>query len=75
MLVPWQELPNATLTALIEEYVSRDGTDYGEQEVPVEQRVEQVRAALKRGRLVLWFDEKSQTVTPLPHDKALSASS
>lgn len=75
MLVPWQELPSGTLTALIEEYVSRDGTDYGEQEVPVETRVKQVHSALERNRLVIWFDEKSQTVTLLPHDKALSAQS
>ncbi len=30
MIVPWQELEPDTLDNLIQEFVSRDGTDYGE---------------------------------------------
>ena len=32
MIVPWQEPEPETLDNLIQEFVSRDGTDYGEQE-------------------------------------------
>ena len=31
MIIPWQQLPAATLDSLIESFVLREGTDYGEQ--------------------------------------------
>ena len=43
MIIPWERIPPDTLERLIEEYVTRDGTDYGTVETPLETRVEQVR--------------------------------
>ena len=31
MIIPWEQLPAATLDNLIESFVLREGTDYGEQ--------------------------------------------
>lgn len=73
MIIPWQELADDTLQNLLEEFVSRDGTDYGEQEVPLGTRAEQMRAALKRGHWVIWFDENSQSAQLLSKEQALSA--
>lgn len=36
MMVPWDQLSAEALRGLIEEFVTRDGTDYGEVEVPLE---------------------------------------
>ena len=63
MIVPWQEIPAATLDNLIEEFVTRDGTDYGEREIATATKVEQVRAQLKRGDAAVVFDDATETVS------------
>ncbi|WP_272962904.1 YheU family protein, partial [Alcanivorax jadensis] len=49
--------PADTLTNLIEEFVTRDGTDYGDQEIPTATKVEQVRNQLKKQEAFVVFDE------------------
>ncbi|MCC1497924.1 YheU family protein [Alcanivorax sp. 1008] len=63
MIVPWQDIPAESLQNLIEEFVSRDGTDYGEREIPLTTRVDQVREQLRRGKVVIWFDEATETIS------------
>lgn len=75
MMVPWQQLADDTLQGLLEEYASRDGTDYGEVEVPLEAGVAQLRAQLTRGALVIWFDPQTASTTLLTAEQALSAGS
>ena len=66
MIVPWRELEETTLRNLIEDYVTREGTEYGaEQETPLETRVAQVRRHLESGEAVVWFDDQSETVNIL----------
>jgi hypothetical protein len=69
MIIPWQELAADTLDNLIEEFVSRDGTDYGEQEYSLVDKVAQVRAALARGDAVLLFSERSGLCNIVPADQ------
>ena len=38
MIIPWQDLAPETLDNLIESFVLREGTDYGEQERSLEQK-------------------------------------
>ena len=51
--VPWQELEESTLNNLIEEFVTRDGTDYGELELSMDQKVKQVVAGIKTSAMLL----------------------
>ncbi len=60
--VPYAELKPATLRALIEEFVSRDTTDYGERERTLEDKVEDVMRQLRRGEVRIVFDAASDTV-------------
>ena len=48
---------------MIESFVLREGTDYGEREFSLEQKVAQVRAQLERGQARIVFDPDSSTVT------------
>ena len=48
---------------MIESFVLREGTDYGEREFSLEQKVAQVRAQLERGQARILFDPQSNTVT------------
>ena len=73
MIVPWQDVPADSLERLLEEFVTRDGTDYGEREVPVSTRVDQVRLALTRGDAVIWFDDVTESVSILSREAAQQA--
>ena len=56
MEIPWQELSDAALTAVIEEFVTREGTEYGARDYSLAEKVAQVRNQLRRGKLGLDFD-------------------
>lgn len=59
MLIPAHLLEADTLTRLIEDFVTREGTDNGD-ETPLETRVQRVRRALDKGEAVIVFDPESQ---------------
>jgi len=59
MLIPHDMLQAETLQALLEDFVSRDGTDNGD-ETPLSVRVGRARAALERGEAVILFEPDSQ---------------
>jgi uncharacterized protein YheU (UPF0270 family) len=61
MNIPYQELAVESLTAIIEEFISREGTDYGAHETSLEKKVQQVMNQLKRGEIVVTFDPESQS--------------
>ena len=69
MIVPWREIAPETLDSLIEEYVTRDGTDYGEREVPLVERVNQVRRRLQSGEAVIWFEEADESINILSREQ------
>lgn len=57
MDIPYQAINTQTLRSMIEEFVTRDGTDYGEQELTLDTKVEQVIGFLKAGKAVVQYDE------------------
>lgn len=59
--VPAAELSADALQGLIEEFASRDGTDYGLQEITLEQKVAQIREALACGDCAIVFDQDSES--------------
>jgi uncharacterized protein YheU (UPF0270 family) len=61
--VPYRELPADLLNAVIESFVLREGTDYGEKELSLEAKVAQVVSQLKRGEAKIVFDPASESVT------------
>ena len=61
--IPWESIESETLTNILAEYVTRDGTDYGEQEVPTDTKVSQVRRLLAQGTCVLIFQPEDQSLT------------
>ena len=55
--IPPDQLEPETLRGVIEEFVTRDGTNLAEAQT----KIRQVRAALDRGTVELWFDARSRT--------------
>ncbi|MDQ5986134.1 MAG: hypothetical protein CSYNP_01853 [Syntrophus sp. SKADARSKE-3] len=59
--IPINKLSAAALKGVIEEFISRDGTDYGETEVPMETKYNYVKQKLENGLAVLIFDDVTET--------------
>ena len=68
VLVPVERLDSDTLTALLEEYASRDGTDYGLREVPLSEKVASLRAQLRSGDLGLVYEQECEQWDLLPRE-------
>ncbi|MBD3609279.1 MAG: YheU family protein [Gammaproteobacteria bacterium] len=63
MIIPYTELEPDTLQALLEEIVTRDGTDYGEHELTTQQKVNRAMALLKNEKLFIFYSELHDTCT------------
>lgn len=59
MLIPHHLLEADTLTRLLEDFVTREGTDNGD-ETPLQTRVERARHALLKGQALIVFDPDSE---------------
>jgi hypothetical protein len=66
MQIPYDQLKPDTLRAVIEEFVTRDGTDYGQEEAALEKKVGQVLAQLRQGTVILVYDEQTSTCNIRP---------
>ena len=56
-------LSREALRALVEEFVTRDGTDYGAVERDLDAKVADVLRQLDRGEVRIVFDSESETTT------------
>ena len=63
--VPLQDLSAETLSALIESFVAREGTDYGAVERSFASKAADVRRQLERGEARIVFDPSTESVTIL----------
>ncbi|MEA1968227.1 MAG: YheU family protein [Thermodesulfobacteriota bacterium] len=69
--IPYDQLSPEALKGIVEEFVTRDGTDYGEIEVSLETKCIQILNQLKSGKTVIVFDQQSETATILRSDDPL----
>jgi uncharacterized protein YheU (UPF0270 family) len=61
--VPHTALSVDALRGVLENFVLREGTEYGEHDFTLEQKVAQVLAQLERGDARVMFDPETQSVT------------
>lgn len=66
MIIPVDSIPPETLDNIIKEHVLREGTDYGEHEVPLETQMQQLKQQLIRQEIVLVYSEIHESVNLLP---------
>ena len=59
--IPYQQLSSDVLQALIEEFICREGTDYGEVEFTLSEKANQLLARLQEGKAVIVFDPATET--------------
>ena len=61
MIIPYTDIAPATLNSLIEEFVTRDGTDYGDTEASMATKVQQVINQLERKEVFIVYSEEYET--------------
>ena len=61
LVIPYRQLSGEALCGLIEEFVTRHGTDSGYTRGSLEENVAMVRRQLDAGRALVVFDERTQT--------------
>ena len=62
VVVPYTELSPEALRGLIESFVLREGTEYGERDVSLDDKVLQVTRQLRRGEVRIVFDPESESI-------------
>lgn len=67
MLIPWQCLPADTLQNLIESFILREGTDYGEAELSLAEKRERLLQQLQNNHVSIFWSELHQTFDIKPN--------
>ena len=66
MIIPPERLDQATLNAILEEYITREGTDYGEVELSLEEKLAGLRPQILSGEVKIVLDETSESISLVP---------
>jgi uncharacterized protein YheU (UPF0270 family) len=67
--IPLNELSADALQGVLEEYVSRDGTDYGELELSLQQKTQRLLQQWQRKEVVLVFDNDTESTSFLNREE------
>ena len=70
--VPYELIEPDTLHRMIEEFVTRDGADWGDAGCTLEDKVEQVLQQLRNKKVIVVFDHTSQTANFVVSRKGVS---
>jgi uncharacterized protein len=66
--IPWQKLSPDAFQGMLEELATRDGTDYGEREVSLEEKISQLRKALETKRAAIVFSPDTESWSVIAKD-------
>ncbi len=64
--VPASALSAEALRGLVEEFVTRDGTDYGVRERTLDEKVRDVLRQIERGEVKIMFDPATRSANLVP---------
>ena len=62
MKIPFKELTEETLINVIDAFILREGTDYGHQEITIEQKRERVLSMLSSGSAEIVFYPENEHI-------------
>jgi uncharacterized protein YheU (UPF0270 family) len=62
VFVPHTDLSPEALRGVVESFVLREGTDYGEREFSLEEKLAHVHRQLERGEAQIVFDPNTETI-------------
>ncbi len=73
MLIPANQISTAALRGLIEEFITREGTDYGDTVYTLDDKVGHVERQIAAGDVVIVFNAEQNSCTLLPRKDAEQA--
>jgi uncharacterized protein len=73
VIIPFERLSKEALYGVIEEFVTRDGTDYGILEIDLEQKMRLVMRQLEKGEVFIAYDETTMTTNIVLKDEIIKA--
>jgi uncharacterized protein len=73
VIIPFARLSKEALNRVIEEFVTRDGTDYGIVEIDLEQKIRSVLRQLEKGEAFIVYDETTMTTNIVLKDEITKA--
>ncbi|HDL6315678.1 TPA: YheU family protein, partial [Mannheimia haemolytica] len=62
MIIPWQELEESTLHNILDSFILREGTDYGERELSLAEKRERLLTQLKADKVVIVWSELHESL-------------
>ncbi|MFQ3251201.1 MAG: hypothetical protein ACI9O6_003048 [Glaciecola sp.] len=62
MIIPLESIDEETLQNLVESFVLREGTDYGEVEISLQEKVDQIIEQLTAGDIVIEYSEEHESI-------------
>ena len=71
MIIPYRELSDEVLQALLEDLVTRDGTDYGEVEMSMQDKTDILLARLRKGELFISYNPKLESCGLVTKDEVM----
>ncbi|WP_094752526.1 YheU family protein [Psychromonas sp. CD1] len=69
MQINYHDLQTETLHNLIEHFILREGTDYGEQEISLDKKKQQILHLLEKGDIVILYSELHESITLITKDE------
>ena len=63
MIIPFEQLSSEALQGVIEAFITREGTDYGQHEFSLTEKATQVMKQLQQGDVVIAFDPVSEDIS------------
>lgn len=69
--IPHEQLSPEALRGVIESFVLREGTEYGERDVALDTKVDQVLRQIERGEAQIVFDPNTETVDVVVKQQAV----
>ncbi len=70
MIIPWQSLNTDILDAMLEEIVTRDGTDYGDVEKTTLQKVSYAKNQIKAGYALIFWNTELESASLISPEQA-----
>lgn len=69
MIIPLEQINEETLTAIIEDFILREGTEYGVIDASKADKIAQVKLQLQQGSAVIVYSELHESVNILPREQ------
>jgi len=69
MIIPHERLAPDTLQSLLESFISREGTDYGESEQSLQIKVERLKTQIVKKEIFIVFDQETESFNILSRNE------